>query len=77
MTEERLYCQGDMFVNAVGEKFILAQVDDSKMCLISLKTGNRWNNPVRVIHCYGIHQGEFQGISKNMSLVRTNKRNKF
>ena len=32
-----------------GETFILAQTNHGKVCLISLETGNRWNDPVSVI----------------------------
>jgi len=44
------------------EEFILAQVESSKVSLISLTHGNRWNDPIEVKNIYDISPEEFKEI---------------
>lgn len=40
---------GDLFKDPFsGEAFMLARVTPYKFCLINLRTGNRWMDPVRI-----------------------------
>jgi hypothetical protein len=47
------------------EEFILAQTDCKKVSLISLSSGNRWNEGVAVVDEYNITEEEFKEISFN------------
>jgi hypothetical protein len=59
------YKVGDRFQYAgeIEDCFILAQVSCAKVCLISLKSGNRWIEPVKVNSLRKITQEEFDGIT--------------
>lgn len=62
--EEVTYSQGDIFEMA-GEQYILAQVDCSKMALITIQgrdLGNRWCKPVTVGKTYAVTLNEFDQI---------------
>lgn len=50
-----------MYINAT--EYILAQVDDRLIALISLVTGNRYNDPVRVKNVDDINDNEWDEIT--------------
>lgn len=49
---------GNIF-NRDGENFILANIGDGKVALISIKDGNRWHDPCHVINPFSISYYEF------------------
>ena len=53
---------GQRFQNTIREEFILSQTGYSIISLISLKTGNRVNNGVKVINPISITTDEFLQI---------------
>lgn len=55
---------GQFYIHAfTEEEFILCQVDNYMVCLISIQTGNRWNDPVEVNDVFNITEEEFRSIS--------------
>jgi hypothetical protein len=53
-----------------GEVYLLAQVDAGKVALISLDTGNRWRDPVRVKNAHAITEAEMANIKTHLILTR-------
>lgn len=54
-------------VGVTNEKFFLCQVEASMVCLISIQTGNRWNDPVKVKDVFNITEEEFYRIKMILS----------
>ena len=44
-------------------EYVLVQVDNFKVCLVHLKMGNRFNNPVTIDNPYSIDEKEFSQIA--------------
>lgn len=51
------------------EQFLIAQVEDSKVCLISLVTGNRWYDPISVKSTRAITQEELNKMSGGLTFT--------
>lgn len=49
--------------NVGQHTYILAQVEANKVCLISLRSGNRWANPVEVMDVEEIRVKEWKEIT--------------
>ena len=49
--------------NAVKHPYILSQVDFNKVCLIGIKNGNRWQEPITIRNPHDITKEEFDRIS--------------
>ena len=45
------------------EEFIVAQVAPFKVCLVSLETGNRWEEPIKVENPCDVTSREWEKIS--------------
>lgn len=52
---------GDRYVNG-DEEYILAQPTNHKVCLIDLTSGNRWDDPVKVVDLFAITEDEWNQI---------------
>lgn len=59
------YSIGQRFLNHHQEEYILAQVDQSKCCFVSLSDGNRYTSPVRVEKVTEITESEFRSMWGN------------
>lgn len=64
---EVFYEIGMRFKHCGVEEYILAQTKKDVVCLISLRGGNRWENPVEVKDFKKITQQEFDKITDNQS----------
>jgi len=51
-----------MKLKLCNEEHILAQPECNKVCLISLKSGNRWREPIKVKDPYSITDTEMRDI---------------
>ena len=55
---------GNRYTDAFGVEYILAQCNPDQICLISLKSGNRLNAPIKVVYSLNdISDAEFSRIS--------------
>ena len=50
-------------ISSFNEVYMLVNVDGSRLCLISLQDGNRWNNPTKVENVSNITASEFVKMS--------------
>lgn len=68
VVEEVTFQKGDRF-SGIGlspaEVYLLAQVDSTRVCLISLSDGNRWRDPVSVVSPRAITKSEMRKIVDN------------
>lgn len=62
IVKEKTYKIGQRFKKNKRYKYILAQTQPDKICLICLETGNRWNNPIKVNDSQKITAVEFKKI---------------
>lgn len=58
---ENTYKVGDIFIKG-KEYYILSQVGHSMMCLIHIRDGNRWRDPIKVDDVCKITKEEFNKI---------------
>lgn len=56
---------GNRYIDAVGDQYILAQVGIDVVCMICLKSGNRYIEPVNVKDSWNITKDEFFVITDN------------
>lgn len=49
-SRENSYRVGGIFINSIDEKYILAQISSGVVALISLSTGNRYQEGIKVEH---------------------------
>lgn len=49
---------GDRYVNS-DEEYILAQTGSHEVCLVNLASGNRWEDPVKVVDPFAITEDEW------------------
>lgn len=66
--DKKTYCKGQEFKEKDGGVYILAQVNHSEMCLISIKgvygaKGNHWTSPVRVENSTRVTEQELEKMS--------------
>jgi hypothetical protein len=66
--KRKLYCVGDKFLWINNEEYHLCCVDNSKVCLISMTTFNRFLKPVIVNNPKKITEDEFLKISGSYPL---------
>ena len=50
-------------IHTIDEEYMLVQVDNFKVAMISLYSANRWNNPVEVDDVTEITEQEFKKIA--------------
>jgi hypothetical protein len=73
--EENTYCCGQIFDDGY-QKYILALTDScQKVCLINLKNGNRYNDPVPVNNFQKISRKEFEIISLGLKGLKKRIKN--
>ena len=58
-----MYKIGQSFLTLSDVAYVLAQTERNKVCLICLRTGNRWRDPVRVSNSVSITAEEFAEIA--------------
>ena len=58
-----MYKIGQLFLTTSDVAYVLAQAERNKVCLIGLRTGNRWRDPVRVSTPLRITVEEFAEIA--------------
>ena len=58
-SEAKAYRIGQIFTSFFGNDFILAMATPDECCLLSLTSGNRYVNPIKVGNCYRITREEF------------------
>ena len=58
-----MYKIGQLFLTLSDVAYVLAQTERNKVCLICLRTGNRWRDPVSVSNSTSITVEEFAEIA--------------
>lgn len=65
--EPKTYKIGQRFKSRYGKKYMLVQSETDRVCLISLKGGNRWTQPIKVEDAYNITAEELNKITVNQT----------
>ena len=58
-----MYKIGQLFLTPLDVAYVLAQTERNKVCLICLRTGNRWRDSVSVSNPFSITVKEFSEIA--------------
>lgn len=66
----KTYEIGQRFVSPYGDEYILAQVDNFKVAMIGLVSGNRYENPYDVDDLCKITQDVIDCIGENFTLIK-------
>jgi len=74
LEDEETYCMGDRFKLDDGEEYLLAQVAPNMVSLISLNSGNRYRDPIKVDNPLSITKEELMQMSGE-DVSRTYKTN--
>jgi hypothetical protein len=65
---------GQFYRDKVGELYILAMIGYSDVALISLVTGNRYEDKISVRDCEDITEVEWKKITGNCEFIKVDKK---
>lgn len=69
------YRVGQVYSRPDGSEYLLSQVGCKMVCLMSLRGGNRWNEPISVSSSQVLTEEEFRRVCdyKDFTFVRDNR----